>query len=110
MTQRLPPDLDPCAEEARQGKSIPMAAAQDRMLAAATPVDGDESVTLAESLDRVLSEDVYSGVDVPSHTNSAMDGFAVAASDLPADGERAFPVAGLQVDGKGFQGAIAFPS
>ena len=106
MSQRLPADVDPCAEEARQGKSIPLAEARARMLDAVTPVDGDESVPLAESLDRVLSEDVYSGVDVPSHTNSAMDGFAVAASDLPAEGERAFPVAGTAWAGRPYTGAV----
>ncbi|MGD8976698.1 MAG: molybdopterin molybdotransferase MoeA [Gammaproteobacteria bacterium] len=106
MSQRLPADVDPCAEEARQGRSMPLAAARARMLDAVTAVDGDESVPLAESLDRVLSEDVYSGVDVPSHTNSAMDGFAVAASDLPAEGERAFPVAGTAWAGRPYTGTV----
>lgn len=107
MSQRLPSDVDPCDEEARQGKSIPLAEARARMLAAAGPVTGDESVPIAESLDRILSEDVYSGVDVPSHTNSAMDGFAVAASDLPEDGERTFPVAGTAWAGRPYTGEVS---
>jgi molybdopterin molybdotransferase len=37
------------------------------------------------ALNRTLAEDVYSTVNVPAHTNSAMDGYAVRSSDLPAD-------------------------
>ena len=41
-----------------------------------------EKVPVADSLGRVLCEDVRSGRDVPSFANSAMDGFAVRWSDL----------------------------
>ncbi|MDE0034553.1 MAG: molybdopterin molybdotransferase MoeA [Deltaproteobacteria bacterium] len=41
-----------------------------------------EKVSVADSLGRVLCEDVRSGRDVPSFANSAMDGFAVRWSDL----------------------------
>lgn len=40
-----------------------------------------DSVGLIASLDRVLAKDVYSGCSVPSQDNSAMDGFAIRASD-----------------------------
>ena len=39
-----------------------------------------ETVSLAESLGRVLAEDVYSDVDIPDFNRSTMDGFAVKAS------------------------------
>lgn len=104
MSRRLPADVDPCAEEARQGKSLPLTTARQRMLDAVSPVAGVATLALAEALDRVLLEDVYSGVDVPSHTNSAMDGFAVAASDLPAEGERAFALAGTAWAGRPYNG------
>lgn len=41
----------------------------------------DEWVELDQSLGRILSESVLSPEDVPSFTNSAMDGFALRASD-----------------------------
>ena len=41
-----------------------------------------EKVAVADSLGRVLCEDVRSGRDVPSFSNSAMDGFAVRWRDL----------------------------
>ena len=35
-----------------------------------------ERVRLFDALDRVLAEDIVSPIDVPSHDNSAMDGYA----------------------------------
>jgi len=106
VSERLPADIDPCAEEARQGQSLPLATARAQILEAVDPVSGDETRALAEALDRVLYEDVYSGVDVPSHDNSAMDGFAVAAADLPADGERVLTVAGTAWAGHPYTGEV----
>jgi molybdopterin molybdotransferase len=40
-----------------------------------------EEVEILEALDRVLAEDVYSDMDIPPFDNSAMDGYAVRASD-----------------------------
>jgi molybdopterin molybdotransferase len=42
----------------------------------------DEEVPLRDVLDRVLAEDVDSPLDLPAHTNSAMDGYAVRAEDV----------------------------
>jgi len=40
-----------------------------------------EVVKLTDSLGRILAKDIYSGIDIPSFDNSAMDGYAVRASD-----------------------------
>lgn len=42
---------------------------------------GPEEVTLDRALGRVLAENVISPIDVPPFANSAMDGFAVRATD-----------------------------
>jgi molybdopterin molybdotransferase len=42
----------------------------------------DEEVPLRDALDRILAEDVDSPLDLPAHTNSAMDGYAVRAEDV----------------------------
>jgi len=44
-----------------------------------TPVES-ETVALAEALGRVLTEDIYSDVDIPDFDRSTMDGFAVKAA------------------------------
>ncbi|HJN73055.1 MAG TPA: gephyrin-like molybdotransferase Glp [Myxococcota bacterium] len=53
-----------------------------RVLAAVRPVL-PERVPLSAAFERVLAEDIVSGLDVPPWDNSAMDGFAVIAADLP---------------------------
>jgi len=40
-----------------------------------------ETAPILEALDRVLAEDVYSDLNIPPHSNSAMDGYAVLAAD-----------------------------
>lgn len=61
-------------------------AARDIILSRVSPL-GEESVSLHESLGRVVSRDVVAPWDLPLCDNSAMDGFAVRAADcatLPA--------------------------
>jgi len=59
-------------------------------------VDGVETVALAEADGRVLAEDLVATLQLPPFTNSAVDGYAVRADDLPdASGQaRLFRVAG----------------
>ncbi|MGH8151614.1 MAG: hypothetical protein ACREPF_02605, partial [Rhodanobacteraceae bacterium] len=60
--------------------------ARARILGQLTPVATLERVAVREALGRVLGADVVSGVAVPAHTNSAMDGYAVRGTDLPSTG------------------------
>lgn len=46
-----------------------------------TPLPGTEEVLLTEARNCVLAEDVYSDIDMPPFNKSAMDGYAVKASD-----------------------------
>lgn len=50
---------------------------------------GIETVSVSESLGRVLADDVLAAVDVPSFDRSNFDGFAVRASDTFGAGELA---------------------
>ncbi|MCC2636456.1 MAG: molybdenum cofactor biosynthetic protein [Moraxellaceae bacterium] len=45
-----------------------------------------EQVALAQALGRVLAEDIVAPADVPAWDNSAMDGYALRAADLPLAG------------------------
>jgi molybdopterin molybdotransferase len=40
---------------------------------------------LRDGLDRILAQDIVSPIDVPSHANSAMDGYALVGEDLPQE-------------------------
>lgn len=54
--------------------------ALERILRHFKPLEPEEAEIL-ESLNQVLAEDVYSDMDIPPFANSAMDGYAVRASD-----------------------------
>jgi molybdopterin molybdotransferase len=56
------------------------------LLARAEPIAGNETVNLPDALDRVLAEPVISPIDQPGWDHSAMDGYALRAADLDADG------------------------
>src|SRR4051794_13768859 len=57
-----------------------------RLLAAAKPCVGIESVSTFEADGRVLAADVVSGLTVPPRDNSSMDGYAVRAADCNSPG------------------------
>jgi molybdopterin molybdotransferase len=105
-TTPLPADVDPCDEPGHGHAALPLDEARARILAEVRPVEGSETLGLREALGRVLSAPVRSSVDVPSHDNSAMDGYALAASDLPAEGEKSFPVVGTSWAGRPFEGTV----
>ncbi|MGI9303627.1 MAG: molybdopterin molybdotransferase MoeA [Gammaproteobacteria bacterium] len=73
---------------------LPAKVALREILAALEPVRGRERVALHDALDRVLIEDIASPVNVPAHTNSAVDGFALRLADLPASGVTTLRIAG----------------
>lgn len=56
--------------------------ALESLLAATATPNKVEQVHLSDALGRVLAQDIQSPLDVPSHDNSAMDGYALIASDI----------------------------
>ncbi len=88
-----------CEDELNIGL-LSVAEAQARILGGVTAVTETETLPQRAALGRVLAQDVSSPIDVPSHTNSAMDGYAVRAADLPADGVTEFPVPGTSWAGR----------
>lgn len=86
---------------------LPVAEALRRIDAQARSVCGDERVALRDALGRLVAEPVISPMNVPSHTNSAMDGYALAATDLPSQGaSRHLPVLGTAWAGRPHAGAV----
>lgn len=83
-------------------KSISADAANKRILELVAPVSQIETIALRTALGRVTAEDVLSRVQVPNHTNSAMDGYALMGSELPDDDPVMFEVVGTSFAGKPF--------
>jgi len=67
---------------------LPVADALAQVLAAAGPIEDTLDLPLADALGRVLAVDIISPIDVPADDNSAMDGYALRATDAT----RALPV------------------
>ncbi|QJI21334.1 MULTISPECIES: molybdopterin molybdotransferase MoeA [unclassified Pseudomonas] len=68
------------------GELIPVDEAIERLLAQAPPPPSSQQVKTAQALGRVLAGDIFSPVNLPAWDNSAMDGYALCAADLPAEG------------------------
>lgn len=68
--------------------TLALAQARARMLAGVTPIAERETLPLMQALGRVLADPVTAQVDVPGHTNSAMDGFALRSTDARGDTSR----------------------
>lgn len=91
-----------CADpESRE--TLTVAAARERILSCITPTPSREHLPLQEALGRILAEDVVSPIEVPGHTNSAMDGYALAGSELQ-QGSREFTIVGTAYAGTPWPG------
>ncbi|ROR32318.1 gephyrin-like molybdotransferase Glp [Inmirania thermothiophila] len=105
MSEHATGSHDCCAGPA-PGGLLPVEEARRRILEQVTPVTTVERVALRDALGRVAARDILSPIDVPAHTNSAMDGYAVRGADLPAEGERALRVVGTALAGAPFDGVV----
>ncbi len=93
--------------DAGSGRSLlPVAEARAAILDQLQPIAGWERVAVRGALGRVLAEDIIAPYNVPAHDNSAMDGYAVRAQDLGANGETALGVVGTAFAGRPFSGIV----
>lgn len=86
--------------------SLSLDAARQRILEGIRPITDSESVPLRQSCNRILARDIISTIDVPGHTNSAMDGYALSGRDLPVDATGDYEVIGTAYAGKPFSGIL----
>jgi molybdopterin molybdotransferase len=86
--------------------ALPVAQAQDFIARLMPRVQAVESLAIRSALGRVLARDIVSPIDVPSHDNSAMDGYALRSADLTADGDTLIGVAGTALAGEQFSGTV----
>ncbi len=86
--------------------ALPVAQAQEFIARLVPRVTAVESVALRSALGRVLARDVVSAIDVPSHDNSAMDGYALRGSELVAQGDSVLRIAGTGFAGQNFSDAV----
>lgn len=101
-----PPEVDPCDLPGHDHATLSLDQARAQIIASIVPIAGQETVSIDDALGRVLAESVLSGIDVPSHRNSAMDGYALAGAALPAQGDASFANAGTSWAGRPYPGVV----
>jgi len=86
---------------------ISVADGQSRILTQVTTVTPPELIPVPKALGRILAEDLRAPFDVPPSDNSAVDGYAVASADIPAEGNATLQVIADLPAGSVFEGALA---
>lgn len=96
----LAPALD------REVRPVPIAEAHAAIRSQLSPIPGHETVPLAQARGRILAMDLVAGVNLPLTNNSAVDGFAVRASDLAGDETVRLKLIGEAAAGRPFHGSV----
>ena len=99
-------EKDPSCRDDFDPKSLSADAALEQIKAGVNRVRGIEKIAIREALNRILAEDIRSRINVPSGTNSAMDGYAVNSADIPSGGTAGLNVLGTAWAGKPFDGSV----
>ena len=86
--------------------ALPVARANQVIRSFVAPITDVQTLPVRAALGRVLAEDIVSAIDVPSHDNSAMDGYAVRADDLASQAPVTLAEIGLALAGKPFDGEV----
>lgn len=97
---------DPSSCDARGARLLPLDEARRRVREAVNPVVEIEQVGLAQALGRILATDVVSPINVPGHTNSALDGYAIRGSDIPQGNPIGLRVTGTAWAGRPHRGQV----
>jgi len=85
---------------------MPVDEARKLMHQALRPLNQFDEIELGEATGRILADDVVSPINVPSFTNSAMDGYAINAGSIPSSGVGKLKVTGTAWAGKHFSGSV----
>jgi molybdopterin molybdotransferase len=94
-----------CADD-YDPNSMPVAKAREFIFRFLEPLRSTQRVPIRSALGRVLAEDILSPVNVPSHRNSAMDGWAMRGADLNPVAETTLMEVGASFAGKPFTGTV----
>lgn len=86
--------------------SISAERAQQLIEQSVLPISQTECVATRAALGRIAAADIKSGMQVPNHTNSAMDGYALRGGDLPTQGTKKLQVLGSSLAGRPFHGKV----
>jgi len=96
----------PSCDDPSEPALLPVTEARRRLAELSGVVTETVEVATALSANRVLRKSVVSPINVPSETNSAMDGYAIHQNDIPQSGEATLRVVGEAFAGVKFSGQL----
>ncbi|MEN9461446.1 MAG: hypothetical protein RIS84_1466 [Pseudomonadota bacterium] len=99
--------IQPSCADPSEPDSLSVEEALQRIQTQLPTIETCEYLSLRDALGRVLASPIISSINVPAHVNSAMDGYAIAAADLPRTGMQTLDVIGSAWAGKSFAGVVA---
>ena len=94
-----------CQDPSESG-TLDFEQALQRVLDNVSAIKARRNVTIREAFNGVAADDVRSPMDVPPFINSAMDGYAISSTDIPADGETRLKVIGKSFAGRPYPGKL----
>lgn len=100
-------DKQASCDDTMEPELLPVVEARNRLFTALEPSCRHEQIETRAALHRVLAQDVISPIDVPSQSNSAMDGYAIFNGSIPQSGERRLALKGIALAGRPFEGSVA---
>ena len=81
--------------------------AKAKILSGIREITGKQRLSIERARRRTLAQTIVSPINVPAHTNSAVDGFAVRADNLPPLGHtRKLEITGSALAGQAYTGTI----
>lgn len=81
--------------------------ARESILSRVKHIQDSEYLAIEHAVKRILAEDIYAPLNVPAHTNSAVDGYALHSQNLPKSGEKQLKVIARVLAGESYSHDIA---
>ena len=100
-------NYDPSCMDDYDPHSMEANLAQQHILDSVQTISETETVPIRQALHRVLAQPLTSTINVPSHTNSAMDGYAINGEQLPSSDSTIFKQVGIAYAGRPYTGKVA---
>ena len=100
------PAFDPSCTDEYDPNALPVSVAIERIYHSIEPIQRSENVTLHDALGRVSARNITAKIDVPSHPNSAMDGYALRAKDISTEGITRLRIIGTSSAGHPFLDSV----
>jgi len=72
----------------------------------AKPISCINKIDIRSALGRYIAKDIHSNINVPSHTNSAMDGYAINGDDIASNSDTKLTVVCTVLAGQPYDGRI----